>query len=163
MIYSLERRCRRECWDIFVLNLIVSAKLYRILSEFKGISEVISVVLFLITKNLAILLTWIAKPAWLRIVSKVNTLQWIISTRNIEYLLCRVYKSLQSSRMYSSQQNKLKSFLYIYFRRWVVFHLMYRLHSTINTLIMQYFTYNWYKTLTIHVRNLVTVEFLLFI
>ena len=40
---------------------------------------------------------------------------------------------------------------------------MERLHSTINTLTMQYFIYNGHNALTIYLPNLITVVFLLFI
>jgi hypothetical protein len=37
------------------------------------------------------------------------------------------------------------------------------LHSAINNLTMKYIIYNWHKTFTIHVPNLITVGFLTFI
>jgi hypothetical protein len=37
-----------------------------------------------------------------------------------------------------------------------------RLHSTINTWTMQYFTYSWHCTITTHIANLILFEFLLF-
>lgn len=37
--------------------------------------------------------------------------------------------------------------------------LIERLHSTKNALTIQYFTYSWYNTFTIHVSSLITVEF----
>jgi hypothetical protein len=37
-----------------------------------------------------------------------------------------------------------------------------RSHSTLSTLTIQHFTYNWYNTFITHVRSLITVEVLLF-
>lgn len=63
------------------------------------------------------------------------------------------------ARVSSSHQSK-EECLYKHVRIGVVFILIERLHSTINTLNMQYFTSDWRNTLTVHVPNLITIVLL---
>ena len=67
-----------------------------------------------------------------------------------------------TSRVSFSHQNKGKSSSTLMSRNEWFFSLTERLHSTINTLTMSYFIYNWPNTFTIHVLKSTAVELLLF-
>jgi hypothetical protein len=75
----------------------------------------------------------------------------------------------QSSRVSSTLQEwvlhfktKKKVQINMSKNKWL-FSLTGKLHSTINTWSMQYFTYYWQNTFTIHIPNLITAAFLLFV
>jgi hypothetical protein len=97
-----------------------------------------------------------SETSWFYILSG----RWTKSKRHLVLIVSKMLG--QTSGVSSSHQNKEKcSYKYMSGSEWFL-SLIQRLHSTINTLTTQYFTYSWH-TFTIHVPNLITVEFVLFI